>query len=47
MFIMNVFYMIALSIVNLIHELLFDMYIYFYNYITFNNLIHKQHVTYI
>ena len=25
----------------------FDMYINFYNYITFNNLIHKQHVRYI
>ena len=33
--------------VVLIHELFFDMYIDFYNYITFNNLIHKQHVRYI
>ena len=29
------------------HELFFDMYIDFYNYITFNNLILKQHVRYI
>ena len=33
--------------VRLIHELFFDMYIDFYNYITFNNLIHNQHVRYI
>ena len=47
---MNVLYVVNLKVCVLIHELPFNMYIYFTYIITINfknNLIHKQHVTYI